>query len=126
TTSAPKATSRYAAPLPIDDERTFALPSVNWRLLALVAAAAIVLLLAALGVRALYRASMGASKPEPQAAPTATKAETKAEPEAKAETKTAAKDTRPPGDAAPSAGRKPLKPKPFYLDSDHSKEKERK
>ena len=47
------APSRYAAPMPIDDGPSFSIPTINWRLVALVAAAAALLALASLGIRAI-------------------------------------------------------------------------
>ena len=52
----PSQPSRYAAPMPIDDG--FSMPVVNWRMIALGAAAVAILLIAIFGVRALYRVTM--------------------------------------------------------------------
>ena len=99
-------TSRYAAPMPIDDG--FSMPAVNWRMVALGAAAVAIVVLALLGVRALYRVTMTAPEdettevaapaPDPAPAPT---------------------DAQPPAKAP--VDRKPLPLKPFYIDSNHQK-----
>ena len=104
-------TSRYAAPMPIDDG--FSMPAVNWRMVALGAAAVAIVVLALLGVRALYRVTMTAPEeettevadpaPDPAPAPT---------------------DARAP--AKPPVDRKPLPLKPFYIDSNHQTETENK
>ena len=104
-------TSRYAAPMPIDDG--FSMPAVNWRMVALGAAAVAIVVLALLGVRALYRVTMTAPEeettevaapaPDPAPAPT----------EAQAPAKT-------------PVDRKPLPLKPFYIDSNHQTETENK
>ncbi len=102
--------SRYAAPMPINDGLT--LPAVNWRMVALAAAAVAIVAIAILGVRALYRVTMTAPEDgqtqEVPAPAAATPAETGAQ------------------DAANAADRKPLPLKPFYIDSDHTTEKENK
>jgi len=54
--------SRYAAPMPIDDG--FSMPIVNWRMIALGAAAVAILLIAIFGVRALYCVTMTAPTEE--------------------------------------------------------------
>ena len=104
-------TSRYAAPMPIDDG--FSMPAVNWRMVALGAAAVAIVVLALLGVRALYRVTMTAPEeettevaapaPDPAPAPT---------------------DAQPPAKAP--VDRKPLPLKPFYIDSNHKTETENK
>lgn len=113
--AAPK-TSRYAAPIPIGEESRFRLPRVNWRIAILVVASFAVIALFALGVRALYRATMKAPAED-------------AERGASAETPaTDGAPTTPdaPAQATAATGRKPLPLKPFYLDSDHSTDTERK
>ena len=112
--------SRYAAPMPIDDG--FSMPAINWRIVALGAAAVAIVVLVILGVRALYRVTMTAPEdeqttevaapdpaPAPTPAPTATTPAPAATPTAKA-----------------VVDRKPLPLKPFYIDSDHSTEQEKK
>lgn len=104
-------TSRYAAPMPIDDG--FSMPAVNWRMVALGAAAVAIVVLALLGVRALYRVTMTAPEeettevaapaPDPAPAPTDAQAPAKA-----------------------PVDRKPLPLKPFYIDSNHQTETENK
>ena len=102
-------TSRYAAPMPIDDG--FSMPAVNWRMVALGAAAVAIVVLALLGVRALYRVTMTAPEeettevapPAPDPAPT---------------------DAQSPAKAP--VDRKPLPLKPFYIDSNHQTETENK
>ena len=118
----PKPTaSRYAAPMPIDDGPRFSLPPINWRLVALLAAAVTLLALFALGVRAIYHATMTAPDDDP-----ATQEPTAAKQEAPEPTP-AAKDAKPAAKAPVSdTPRKPLPPRTFYIDSDHSTEKERK
>ena len=104
-------TSRYAAPMPIDDG--FSMPAVNWRMVALGAAAVAIVVLALLGVRALYRVTMTAPEeettevaaPAPDPAPAPTDAQSPAK--------------------AP-VDRKPLPLKPFYIDSNHQTETENK
>lgn len=104
-------TSRYAAPMPIDDG--FSMPAINWRMVALGAAAVAIVVLALLGVRALYRVTMTAPEeettevaapaPDPAPAPTDAQAPAKA-----------------------PVNRKPLPLKPFYIDSNHQTETENK
>ena len=100
--------SRYAAPMPIDDG--FSMPIVNWRMIALGAAAVTILLVAIFGVRALYRVTMTAPADEvettevPATAPTST-------------------ETQAPAKAP--VDRKPLPLKPFYIDSNHQTETEK-
>lgn len=104
-------TSRYAAPMPIDDG--FSMPAINWRMVALGAAAVAIVVLALLGVRALYRVTMTAPEeettevaapaPDPAPAPTDAQAPAKA-----------------------PVDRKPLPLKPFYIDSNHQTETENK
>ena len=104
-------TSRYAAPMPIDDG--FSMPAVNWRMVALGAAAVAIVVLALLGVRALYRVTMTAPEEETtevaDPAPDPTPAPTDA-----------------PAPAKPPVDRKPLPLKPFYIDSNHQTETENK
>ena len=119
--------SRYAASIPEDSpEPSFSLPYVNWRLVALVAGAFVVLLCVALGIRAIYRATMRApvdetaATPEPQAAvqqPQPAGGKPQAAGSAPEEATTALPQ---------AAARQPLPLKPFYIDSDHSTELERK
>ena len=92
------ATSRYAAPMPIDDG--FSMPAVNWRMIALGAAAVAIVVLTLLGVRALYRVTMTA-------------------PEEEQATEVAAPAKAP-------VDRRPLPLKPFYIDSNHQTETENK
>ena len=112
----PSQPSRYAAPMPIDDG--FSMPVVNWRMIALGAAAVAILLIAIFGVRALYRVTMTAPEDEVEttevAAPAPTPTPTPAPTEA--ETQTPAKTT---------VNRKPLPLKPFYIDSNHQTETEK-
>ena len=105
--------SRYAAPMPIDDG--FSMPIVNWRMIALGAAAVAILLIAIFGVRALYCVTMTAPTEEEVettevTAPAPTPTETKTE---------AQTPTKAPVD------RKPLPLKPFYIDSNHQTETEK-
>ena len=91
--------------MPIDDG--FSMPAINWRMIALGAAAVAILLIAIFGVRALYRVTMTAPEGEQTTevtAPTPT------------ETQTPAKAT---------VDRKPLPLKPFYIDSNHQTETEK-
>ena len=107
-------TSRYAAPMPIDDG--FSMPVVNWRMIALGAAAVAILLIAIFGVRALYRVTMTAPEeettevadPAPAPTPAPTPTPTDAQTPAKA-----------------PVDRKPLPLKPFYIDSNHQTETEK-
>ena len=113
-TPTPSQSSRYAAPMPIDDG--FSLPVVNWRMIALGAAAVAILLIAIFGVRALYCVTMTAPTEEEVettevTAPAPTPTETKTE---------AQTPTKAPVD------RKPLPLKPFYIDSNHQTETENK
>ena len=110
--------SRYAAPMPSDDG--FSMPIVNWRMVALAAAAVAIVVLAILGVRALYRVTMTAPEEEqttevttPAPAPTPTPTPTSTP----TETQTPAKV---------AVDRKPLPLKPFYIDSNHQTEMENK
>ena len=109
--------SRYAAPMPTDDG--FSMPIVNWRMVALAAAAIAIVVLAILGVRALYRVTMTAPEEEqttevttPAPAPTPTPTPTSTP----TETQTPAKV---------AVDRKPLPLKPFYIDSNHQTETEK-
>ena len=118
--------SRYAGTLPTEPEPSLPIPSVNWRLVALVAGAFVVLLCLSLVVRAIYRASMSAPSEEP--------AEQRTEQVEQAQGAAQDKKDEPaPSQVAPAqpaptqpAARKPLPLKPFYIDSDHSSERERK
>jgi len=99
--------SRYAAPMPADDG--FSMPIVNWRMVALAAAAIAIVVLAILGVRALYRVTMTPPEepteittPAPTPTPTETQTPTKV-----------------------AVDRKPLPLKPFYIDSNHQTETEK-
>ena len=98
--------SRYAAPMPIDDG--FSMPIVNWRMIALGAAALAILLVAIFGVRALYRVTMSAPTEE------------SATEEVSTPTTTTPADT-----AKAPIDRKPLPLKPFYIDSNHQTETEK-
>lgn len=117
--------SRYAASIPQESDSSFSLPYVNWRLVALVAGAFVVLLCVALGIRAIYRATMRAPVQETAATP---------EPQAAAQQPEPAGGKPQSADSAPGAAtaqpqpaaRQPLPLKPFYIDSDHSTELERK
>ena len=106
--------SRYAAPMPIDDG--FSIPPINWRLAALAAAAVAILLIAILGVRALYRVTMSAPE-EVQTTEVAPPADAPAPTPTPTEAQTPAK--------AP-VDRNPLPLKPFYIDSNHQTETENK
>ena len=117
--------SRYAGTLPSDSEHHLSLLSlVNWRIVALAAGAFLVLLFVALGIRAIYRATMHAPKPAPveetPSKPEATPAEQAAASAKPQAAKPQEADVKP---QAPS--RKPLPLKPFYIDSDHSTDNER-
>ena len=101
-------TSRYAAPMPIDDG--FSMPVVNWRMLALGAAAVAILLIAIFGVRALYRVTMSAPADEVETTEVTAPAPTPTE-------------TQAPAKA--TVDRKPLPLKPFYIDSNHQTETEK-
>jgi hypothetical protein len=102
----PAQTSRYAAPMPIDDG--FSMPVVNWRMIALGAAAVAILLIAIFGVRALYRVTMTAPTDEVETTEVAVPTPTETQPPAKA-----------------PVNRKPLPLKPFYIDSNHQTETEK-
>ena len=111
-----QSSSRYAAPMPIDDG--FSMPAVNWRIVALGAAAVAIVVLAILGVRALYHVTM-----------TAPEEEQTTEVTAPAPTQTPTPAPTPTETQAPAKApvdRKPLPLKPFYIDSDHSTEQEKK
>ena len=114
-------TSRYAAPMPIDDG--FSMPAVNWRIVALGAAAVAIVVLTILGVRALYRVTMTA--PEDEVATTEVTATAPAPTEAQTPTE-APTPTEAQTPAKAPVDRKPLPLKPFYIDSDHSTEQEKK
>ena len=100
--------------MPIDDG--FSMPVVNWRMIALGAAAVAILLIAIFGVRALYRVTMTAPEeettevadPAPAPTPAPTPTPTDAQTPAKA-----------------PVDRKPLPLKPFYIDSNHQTETEK-
>ena len=100
--------SRYAAPMPIDDG--FSMPIVNWRMIALGAAAVAILLIAIFGVRALYCVTMTAPENEVETTEVSATAPTPTEAQATAK--------------AP-VDRKPLPLKPFYIDSNHQTETEK-
>ncbi len=102
--------ARYAGNLPSEFDRRFRMPMVNWRLVVLGAAAIAVLLLVVLAVSAVYKATMTAPEEQTETV----EEEVVEEPVAVEESVT---------DKAP---RKPLPLKPFYIDSDHSTETERK
>ena len=104
--------SRYAAPMPSDDG--FSMPIVNWRMVALAAAAIAIVVLAILGVRALYRVTMTA--PEDEVETTEVTAPAPAPTPTPTETQTPAKV---------AVDRKPLPLKPFYIDSNHQTETEK-
>ena len=106
-------TSRYAAPMPIDDG--FSMPAVNWRMVALGAAAVAIVVLALLGVRALYRVTMTAPEEETTEV---------ADPAPDPDPAPAPTDAQPPAKAP--VDRKPLPLKPFYIDSNHQTETENK
>ena len=108
-------TSRYAAPMLIDDG--FSMPAINWRMVALGAAAVAIVVLALLGVRALYRVTMTA--PEEETTEVAAPAPDPAPDPAPAPT-----DAQAPAKAP--VDRKPLPLKPFYIDSNHQTETENK
>ena len=109
--------SRYAAPMPIDDG--FSMPAVNWRIVALGAAAVAIVVLAILGVRALYRVTMTAPTEESETQEVSTPTPTPTPTPAPTPTKTQTQ-------AKVTVDRKPLPLKPFYIDSDHTTEKEKK
>ena len=104
--------SRYAAPMPADDG--FSMPIINWRMVALAAAAIVILLIAILGVRALYRVTMTAPEDEVETTEVTTPTPTPTPTET--ETQTPAKV---------AVDRKPLPLKPFYIDSNHQTETEK-
>ena len=108
--------SRYAAPMPADDG--FSMPVINWRMVALAAAAIAIVVLAILGVRALYRVTMTA--PEDEAETTEVTAPTPAPTPTPTPTPT---ETQTPAKVA--VDRKPLPLKPFYIDSNHQTETEK-
>ena len=119
----PPQSSRYAAPMPIDDG--FGMPVINWRMVALAAAAVAILLIAILGVRALYRVTM--SPPEEEVETTEVTAQTETTTETPTETTTeATTQTETPTPAKAAVDRKPLPLKPFYIDSNHQTETENK
>ena len=117
--------SRYAASIPQESESNFSLPYVNWRLVALVAGAFVVLLCVALGIRAIYRATMRAPVEETAVTPEPPAAVQQPQPTG---IKPQAADSAPEATTAQpqAAARQPLPLKPFYIDSDHSTEIERK
>ena len=102
----PSQPSRYAAPMPIDDG--FSMPAINWRMIALGAAAVAILLVAIFGVRALYRVTMTAPTDEIETTEVSVPTPTETQPPAKA-----------------PVNRKPLPLKPFYIDSNHQTETEK-
>ena len=109
--------SRYAAPMPIDDG--FSMPTVNWRIVALGAAAVAIVVLAILGVRALYRVTM--TPPEEEQTTEITTPATATDP-APTPTPTPTETQAP---AKVVVDRKPLPLKPFYIDSNHQTETEK-
>ena len=109
--------------MPIDDG--FGMPVINWRMVALAAAAVAILLIAILGVRALYRVTM--SPPEEEVETTEVTAQTETTTETPTETTTeATTQTETPTPAKAAVDRKPLPLKPFYIDSNHQTETENK
>lgn len=108
--------SRYAGTLPTEPEPSFSMPSVNWRLVTLVAGAFVVLLCLALLVRAIYRASMS----------TPSEGEDELKTEQVEQAQPVVQDKKDEPAPAQPVARKPLPLKPFYIDSDHSSELERK
>jgi transcriptional regulator with XRE-family HTH domain len=117
--------SRYAGTLPSDSEQQPSpLAMVNWRIVALAAGAFVVLLLLALGIRAVYHATM--STPESPAESAETQTTNSETPATSGEPQTTSGKPQTTGgeqQAVPS--RKPLPLKPFYIDSDHSTDNER-
>jgi hypothetical protein len=99
--------------MPIDDG--FSMPAVNWRMVALGAAAVAIVVLALLGVRALYRVTMTAPEEETTEV---------ADPAPDPDPAPAPTDAQPPAKAP--VDRKPLPLKPFYIDSNHQTETENK
>lgn len=93
-TAAPKAPSRFAAPMPIDDD-AHPFPLLNGRLLAIIGGGIVILLLLVLGLRALYHATTG---------------------EAVRNDSETAIETTPTEAAAEEASRTPLPVKAFYAD----------
>jgi len=117
----PPQPSRYAAPMPIDDG--FSMPTVNWRLVTLGAAAVAIVVIAILGVRALYRVTMTAPTEESETQEVSTPAPTPTPTPTPTSTPTST-ETKPPTKAI--VDRKPLPLKPFYIDSNHQTETENK
>lgn len=107
----PPSASRYAAPMPMDDG--FSIPFVNWRLVMLCAAAAAIVVIAFVGVRALYRVTMTSP------------ADGQTEEAAATEPEQPSAEVQPPAGAKATEGRKPLPLKPFYIDSNHQTEMEK-
>jgi cytoskeletal protein RodZ len=114
--------SRYAGTLPTEPEPSFSMPSINWRLVALIAGAFVVLLCISLVVRAIYHASMSTPS-EDVGEQTAEQVEQVQQP---APAQPDSQDKTEKLAPAQPAARKPLPLKPFYIDSDHSSELERK
>ena len=125
--SAPKQQplSRYAASIPQESDSNFSLPYVNWRLVALVAGAFVVLLCVALGIRAIYRATMRAPVEETAVTPEQQAAAQQPQP-ASGRPQSAGSASEAAKAQPQAAARQPLPLKPFYIDSDHSTELERK
>ena len=110
--------SRYAGTLPSDSEQQPSpLAMVNWRIVALAAGAFVVLLLLALGIRAVYHATMSTPETPAESAETQpTNSETPA---------TSGEQQSTGGKQQSAPSRKPLPLKLFYIDSDHSTDNER-
>lgn len=111
--------SRYAAPMPIDEEPKapafhLDIPPAVWRLLVVVLGAFLILWLLFAGVRALYRATMTDPTASAQTSAETTQP-TPAAVETRNEKKPAAKEVqKTPG--APTAPRTPRKVEPLYID----------
>jgi hypothetical protein len=103
--------------MPIDDG--FSMPAVNWRIVALGAAAVAIVVLAILGVRALNRVTM--TPPEEEQTTEITTPATATDP-APTPTPTPTETQAP---AKVAVDRKPLPLKPFYIDSNHQTETEK-
>ncbi len=118
TNTAKSPLSRYAGTLPSDcEQQPSPFATVNWRIVALAAGAFVVLLLLALGIRAVYHATMSAPETPAESAETQT---TNSEQPA-----TSGEQQATGGEQQSAPSRKPLPLKPFYIDSDHSTDNER-
>ena len=117
--------SRYAASIPQESDSNFSLPYVNWRLVALVAGAFVVLLCVALGIRAVYRATMRAPVEETAVIPEPPAAVQQPQP-TDGKPQSAGNAPEATTSQPQAAARQALPLKPFYIDSDHSTELERK